>query len=126
MDAILELGANYNNGLLQIKDIAARRAIPRHYLEQLLNRLLKTGLIKSIRGNKGGYQLGREPAVITFLQVIEALDGKIALSEPWSVQEALHSVLFEAESEMKKIFNITLQDLIERENEMKKMLVYMI
>ncbi len=39
--AILELAANYGTGLLQLKDIAQQRKIPKHYLVQLLNGLLK-------------------------------------------------------------------------------------
>ena len=77
--AILELAANYGNGLLHLKDIAQKRKIPKHYLVQLFNGLLKAGLLRSVRGNKGGYELNDDPANVSFLQVLEMLEGGIGL-----------------------------------------------
>ena len=59
-------------------DIAARGAIPKKFLEQILLELKHRGLVQAKRGRHGGYQLTRSPAEITYGQIIRALDGPIA------------------------------------------------
>jgi Rrf2 family protein len=50
------------------------------YLEQILHTLKKAGIVKSIRGARGGYLLARREDKITVSQIINALDGPIAIS----------------------------------------------
>lgn len=77
--ALLELTACYNEGEpLQIRQIAAVQNIPDRYLEQLLATLRRGSLVRSHRGAKGGYVLGREPWKITLLDVINCLEGSNA------------------------------------------------
>jgi Rrf2 family protein len=59
-------------------DIAARQSIPKKFLEQILLELKHRGLVQAKRGRHGGYQLTRNPAEITYGQIIRALDGPIA------------------------------------------------
>ena len=74
--ALLELASSYNEGEpLQIRQIAAKQNIPDRYLEQLLATLRRCGLVRSQRGAKGGYVLGREPWKITLLEVVYCLEG---------------------------------------------------
>lgn len=60
-----------------IADIAKREGISVAYLEQLLNRLRRSGLIDSIRGPKGGYVLARKPGRITVKDIVTVLEGGI-------------------------------------------------
>ena len=80
--ALLALAEFYNSGLLQLKDIASRCDIPHQYLEQIFNRLNKTGIIKSTRGKKGGYKLAEPPDKITVLKIVNALEGEIEFLSP--------------------------------------------
>jgi Rrf2 family protein len=74
--SLLELATFYaKNEPLQIREIAALQHIPSRYLEQLLATLRRKGLIKSIRGAKGGYILAREPGKITLLEALECMEG---------------------------------------------------
>jgi Rrf2 family protein len=74
--ALLELAAHYDSGEpLQIRQIAALQDIPDRYLEQLLATLRRGGLIKGIRGTKGGYVLAREPREITLLMLYVVWKG---------------------------------------------------
>lgn len=76
MLALLELASHYIEAEpLQIRQIAAKQSIPDRYLEQLLATLRRGGLVKSQRGAKGGYVLGREPWKITLLDVVDCLEG---------------------------------------------------
>jgi Rrf2 family iron-sulfur cluster assembly transcriptional regulator len=61
----------------QIKDISRRQKISQRYLEQIFNKLLKAGLLKSRRGPRGGYMLSRDPAAITIGDIISAAQGPI-------------------------------------------------
>ncbi len=115
--AILELAANYGNGLLQLKDIAQKRKIPKHYLVQLFNGLLKAGLLRSVRGNKGGYELNDDPANVSFLHVLEMLEGGIELEISYPENDVVKELFKEAEIEIKKIFDVTLSELLARQQQ---------
>jgi Rrf2 family protein len=78
--ALFEIARNYQNGPLSIKEIAERQRISLSYLEQILHRLGKAGIIESVRGPHGGYELARKPADLTIGDVVRALEGPIALS----------------------------------------------
>ncbi len=73
--ALLELAAEFpGGGVLQIAQIACRQEIPERYLEQMMTSLRKGGLLRSIRGPRGGYQLTRSPAQITIAEVLNCLE----------------------------------------------------
>jgi Rrf2 family protein len=78
--ALFEIARNYGKGPLAIKEIAERQKISLSYLEQILHKLGKAGIIESVRGPHGGYELPRKPADITIGDVVRALEGPIALS----------------------------------------------
>jgi Rrf2 family transcriptional regulator, cysteine metabolism repressor len=78
--ALFEIAKQYGKGPLSIKEIAGRQQISLSYLEQILHRLGKAGIIDSVRGPHGGYALARKPAGVTIGDVVRALEGPIALS----------------------------------------------
>ncbi len=61
----------------QIRDICKRQKMSQRYLEQILNKILKAGLLKSRRGPQGGYTLSKDPSEITVLDIINAAQGPI-------------------------------------------------
>ncbi len=76
MRALVELGlATSNRSPLSAAAIASKQALSVAYLEQLLHRLKKQGLVRSIRGPKGGYVLAKEPDRITVGEIVRILDG---------------------------------------------------
>src|SRR5208283_3902499 len=54
-----------------------RQKISQRYLEQIFNKLVKAGLLKSKRGPRGGYMLSRDPSAIKVLDIIDATQGPI-------------------------------------------------
>lgn len=120
--ALLELADQYTEGeLLQIQQIADQRDIPSRYLEQLLATLRRGGLIKSVRGAKGGYFLARDPQKITLLDVLICLEGldKTASAKSTTDQTAESQALQDVMQEVSQAANsvwqkYTLQDLCER------------
>lgn len=74
--ALIDLAGAYATGaLVQTGEICKRHAIPERYLEQMLTGLRKAGLLTSIRGPRGGYQLALNPDSITVAAVVAALEG---------------------------------------------------
>jgi Rrf2 family protein len=78
--AMLHLAAAPKDDPLQIADIAEHANVPRKFLEQILLDLKRRGLVHSVRGRHGGYQLGRDPKEIDFAEIIRIIDGPLALS----------------------------------------------
>ncbi len=70
--------AYYSEGMpTQIKEISRRQGITPRYLEQIFQKLKRAGIVKSIRGPKGGYYLSRNPEQIVVTDIVEAMDESI-------------------------------------------------
>jgi Rrf2 family cysteine metabolism transcriptional repressor len=76
--ALLELAIRYGQGPVLIKDIAATQQVSPHYLEQIVIVLKAAGLIKSVRGAKGGIQLAKKPSEINLGAALKAQEGSMA------------------------------------------------
>ena len=71
--------ALYSKGQpVKIKEIAKRQGISEKYLEQIINPLTKSGLVKSFRGAQGGYMLTRKPEEYTVGMILRAAEGSLA------------------------------------------------
>jgi len=81
VNAMAELAKHYGKGPVCTKLISERQNIPDPYLEQLLGQLRKAGLVYSIRGVQGGYQLSRSPEQITVGDILYAIEGHMAPSD---------------------------------------------
>ena len=79
--AMFELAQDYGKGPVAIKTISDRQHLSIHYLEQLLAKLRKSGLIQSIRGPGGGYVLAKKPEDISIGDVVRILEGPIAMAK---------------------------------------------
>ena len=78
---MLELASRYGEGPIELKEIAKKENISLKYLEQVVISLRTAGLVKSIRGCKGGYSLAKPPKEICLNDLVEILDGPIHLVE---------------------------------------------
>ena len=78
INAVFELAKHYGGDTIAIKTISQRQNIPMQYLEQLIVKLRKTGIVTSMRGAKGGYTLAKNPEEITAWDVIVCLEGDFA------------------------------------------------
>ena len=76
MRALVELALGTGRGPVPASLIARRQDLSVAYLEQLLHRLKKQGLVSSIRGPRGGYVLARQPRHITMAEIVRVLDGQ--------------------------------------------------
>ncbi len=116
--ALLDLSLQPRFGPTSVKSIANRQELPAPYLEKLLIEMRRAGLVQSVRGSQGGYQLAREPAQISLGQILEAVGETIeplprhspdaSQPEDWvtfSLWKRLHKKLAEA------LYSISLEDL---------------
>lgn len=75
---MLDLSLHYEEGPVQIHDIAQRQNIPVKYLEQILLLMKRFGFVQSRKGPGGGYFLAKPPSEITLGAVVRALEGPLA------------------------------------------------
>src|SRR3954453_161759 len=75
---LVELAARGGTSPVPLTEIAESNGLPLAYLEHLVARLRKAGLVESRRGARGGYLLARPADDITMAEVVEALEGAIA------------------------------------------------
>jgi Rrf2 family cysteine metabolism transcriptional repressor len=121
--AMLELAYHYGEGPIELKEIAKRENISLKYLEQVINPLRAAGLVKSIRGAKGGYSLAKPPSEICLYDVVETLEGPLNLLEclrdskvcqkvPSCVTRDIWQEVSEAISKI--FYSVTLEDMVNR------------
>lgn len=67
-------------GVTMVDEISKEMNIPKSFLAKILQRLGKVSLVKSFRGVKGGFILARAPKEISLLEVIEAVQGPVAMN----------------------------------------------
>ena len=81
--AMLDLAERYGQGPVQSESIAKRQEISDAYLDQLLTLLRRAGLVRSVRGPRGGHELVRPAGEITLMEVLTALEGDfLAIGAP--------------------------------------------
>jgi Rrf2 family protein len=79
--ALLNLIPTYPDGCISVTTIARKEKISKKFLDQLFSQLNKVDIIKSKKGKYGGFCLNRHPGEILLIDIIEALDGPIAVAE---------------------------------------------
>lgn len=116
--ALLDLSLQPRYRPASVRAIALRQDLPAPYLEKLLIEMRRAGLVHSIRGAQGGYQLARLPAQISLGQILEAVGESIeplsrhapdaSQAEDWvtfTLWNQLHQKLKDA------LYTISLEDL---------------
>ncbi len=109
--------------VVMVDVLCEEEAIPRSFLGKIFQNLTKAGVVKSSRGSGGGFCLSRSAAEITALEIIEAVEGPIALQRCLETEPdcehiggcALCGLLTEAQDRIKEVFAKTsLADLAQR------------
>ena len=82
IEAVVDIAYNAADTPVQSKDIATRQNIPRRYLEQVLQQLVREGVLSGVRGPRGGYRLARERRRVTLGQIIRIVAAMEDTSDP--------------------------------------------
>lgn len=75
---IIDLALHQDDGFASLKDIAERQEISKKYLEQIVPMLNKSGILRTNRGNKGGYALAKSPEQLSVGDILRATEGSLA------------------------------------------------
>jgi Rrf2 family protein len=114
--AICELSKRKGDSPMQTKDIALNANIPQNYLEQLLGKLRRAGIVKSIRGAKGGYSLARNPEDIKVLDILIALEDDLKIVDKQVEHPTLNLFFEDIGDDVKNLFNISIIKLAKYQN----------
>jgi len=121
--AMLELAAHYGTGEpVRVRRIAERHDVPPRFLVQILLQLKGAGLVASVRGAAGGYQLIQPPENVSLGQVMEVIEGtskENGQTSSASPDSPAVKVLMQAwrevnTAERKMLSDISLAELLER------------
>ena len=85
---LIELALKKDEGAVQVSKIASTTRVPVKYLEQLLRALKQAGLVKTMRGPKGGHILVENPEDITLGKIVRMFEGQTDLVECVSYPES--------------------------------------
>lgn len=127
---LLGLALYGNNTPIGLRTIAEREGISKKYLEHITAALVARGLVRSVRGVKGGFVLTKSPAQIRVLDVVRALDGPIhvvdCLMSPGICKHSSGCVTRSVWQQVNKaiedaLSRVTLQDLVEEAERRRQM-----
>lgn len=120
LEAVIDIAYSARAEPVQAKEITARQGVPQRYLEQVMQQLVRAGILKGVRGPRGGYRLARERRRISIGDVVriamaidaaeEDFDGgselgrKVVVPLIASLQEEI----------MKKLDEMTIEDVCRR------------
>jgi len=118
--AVIDIAVNARNQLVSAKDLAARHNLPARHLEPMLQVLVRNGILKGVRGPRGGYELARERRRISVDDVVKAATSIEDESvQPLPASRLLKQVVIPAVAQAEKAFSaalsrITIEDLVRR------------
>lgn len=124
--ALLDIALHGGDAPVQLKDIAARQQISLSYLEHLVAPLVAAGILKSVRGARGGVSLAKPAEDIPLIDVVRALEGSMApvecADDPAECSRAGTCITRDIWVEIKKAMeavleSTTLADLVRRQRD---------
>jgi Rrf2 family protein len=111
--AMVHLSSLPHGTVISVADISRDWDVPVTFLRKLVTKLARAGMVTSFRGNGGGIALARPAQEITLLDIIEAIEGAMALNicllspeachrSPWC---AVHVVWCEAQTKLREVLS---------------------
>lgn len=125
VEAVLDIAYHASDTPVQSKDIADRQGVPRRYLEQVLQQLVRANILRGVRGPRGGYRLARERRRIVLGEVVRAV-AEIERAEAEAErgagselgQRVLAPIWDELEEEaIRRLDTVTVEDLCRKARE---------
>ena len=82
IEAVVDIAYHAGPGPVRSTDISRRQGIPRRYLEQVLQELVRKGVLSGQRGPRGGYRLARERRRITVGEIVRVVRELESANDP--------------------------------------------
>jgi Rrf2 family transcriptional regulator, iron-sulfur cluster assembly transcription factor len=125
IEAVVDIAYHSGGQPVQSGDITRRQGIPRRYLEQVLQRLVRAKILAGLRGPRGGYNLARERRRITVGEIIRIVRGMESASDPLAGEngselatKVIRPIWLEMQEElMSRLDTLTIEDLCSQANQ---------
>ena len=120
---VLHLARKGHGQVVMIDEVSREEQIPRSFLAKIFQDLARAGIVRSNRGTRGGFALAKQPEDVTTLDVIEAIEGRIAFQRclqapaecPHTGGCPLCSLFEQAQTQVREVFSrTTLADLMQK------------
>lgn len=121
VDSLFYMAANPQHGEFSVDEVASAQHVSSSYLAKIFQQLTKAGLLRSFRGSKGGYALGRGPNLITLRDIAVAMEGASPMYEcnanakrcSLGPKCLILATFSEAERKMQEVLSrVSLQDVV--------------
>jgi len=106
--AVIDVALHAQGRPISAKTLAARHGLPPRHLESVLQALVREGILKGIRGPRGGYELAREQCRVTANDILRAAGTVDEVEEQPANSELLNKVVLPALSTAEQEFGIAL------------------
>lgn len=133
---MLDLAANNTGECIKVKQIAERQGISEKYLEQIISILNRAGYVRSVRGAQGGYRIAKDPKDYTVgmilrltegsLSPVACLDDEVNECERCDTCETLSVWRELADAINHVVDNVTIADLLEKQQARENAMMYII
>ncbi len=124
LEAVVDIASNSRPEPVQSKEITRRQGVPHRYLEQVMQALVRSGVLKGVRGPRGGYRLAKERRRITAGEIVRIVAELEIADEPPLAQSSpigdliVRPVVTEVHNElMRRLDAISVEDLCRRAEE---------
>jgi Rrf2 family protein len=127
--AVIDVALHGRGRPVSAKTLAARHSLPARHLEPVLQALVRVGILKGIRGPRGGYELARERRRITADEILRAAGTTEEASDPMTAGSAmLLQVVIPAVGQAERAFStalsrISLDELVRKAEPLKDLVV---
>jgi Rrf2 family protein len=124
--AVIDVALNARGQPVAAKALASRHRLPPRHLEPVLQALVRQGVLKGVRGPRGGYELAREPSRITAQDILRAIgtmeeNGNGAATKSALMADVVMPALIQAEGVFSgALGHINIEDLVAAAETMQK------
>lgn len=98
LHALIHLAHKKGGQNVGIKELSASLGVSESYLSKIMSKLRQDGIVHAVTGASGGYELARAADQITFLDVIQVIEGRQNLYDCFNIDEQHHHLFFDAEA----------------------------
>lgn len=106
--AVIDVAMQEHGKPVSAKTLAARHGLPPRHLEPVLQALVRCGILKGIRGPRGGYELARERRRVTVNEILQAAGTVEETDEPQAGSELVNKVVLPAVAAAEREFGMAL------------------
>ena len=109
--AVIDVAMQQHGKPISAKTLAERNSLPPRHLEPVLQALVRCGILKGIRGPRGGYELARDRRRVTVNDILQAAGTVEESDEPQSGSELVQKVVLPAVAAAEREFGIALSHI---------------